>query len=483
VQRIVMSDLPHPTDPTDPDSWFGPGTTDPSRGITLARFTTGNKVTPLIDGEETFRQMVAELRKVGVTGTGAGPVARGDFIRLAGWWLTDSFPLVGKDPTSTFHSLASAARAAGVPVNALLWDQAFSSQNDAEVANINAMGGRAVLDADHIIAGAHHQKMLIVNGAGGALAFCGGIDINPDRSVGNAHEIPDKFHDVHAKVEGPAVADINFTFLQRWNNHPTSATGAALPVTSPPYASRPGSHFVHVSRTFPPRYRYPFLPVGEDLGTLRAVLRAIGRAQRFIYLEDQYAMPYAGLLPNSANADGLGIRDALRAALSRPGFEYLIIVTALDADLWQAPFRRHTFITGLKNEFPGRVHAFYLRKPGAHNIYVHSKAWIIDDVYVKIGSANCTRRGFTNETELDIHVIDEALESGTRRMARDFRLRLWAEHLGVGARPAVLADPTHALSYWLRPEKGSHIAPYDDTDVGTLSDQSQWDTVLDPDGR
>src|SRR5207237_4025992 len=66
----------------------------------------------------------------------------------------------------------------------------------------------------------HHMKVLIVHGSGGPIAFCGGVDINPDRRDSPAHGAPGAFHDVHARVEGPAVADVHRSFVDRWNSHP-----------------------------------------------------------------------------------------------------------------------------------------------------------------------------------------------------------------------------------------------------------------------
>jgi phosphatidylserine/phosphatidylglycerophosphate/cardiolipin synthase-like enzyme len=60
--------------------------------------------------------------------------------------------------------------------------------------------------------------------------------------------------------------------------------------------------------------------------------------------------------------------------------------------------------------------------PGGQPVYVHSKAAVIDDVWLTVGSANLNEHSLFNDTELNVVVRDEAL-------AREARLRLWEEHL------------------------------------------------------
>lgn len=515
LQRIFMADV------TDPANWFVPNTP------ALPRFTSNNRITPLIDGLPTFREMVAEM------GTVTAPE---HYFRLAGWWLTDDFEMVPLSTGTSFAHLTQAMDTAGAQVRVMLWDQ-WGRQNTAEVNHVNALpggNGRAILDNDIFLVGSHHQKFMIINGSGGALAFCGGIDINPDRLDDHRHRAPSPYHDTHAKVEGPAVADLNTSFVERWNNHPSGPP--ALPVAAPPFAANPGHHYVQVTRTYPPRRAYPFAPAG-DLGTLNAVRNAIRKAERYIYLEEQYATPYPGDYPFVAAQDTVGILTDLLATLAKPSFEYLIIVIPNHTTVPQDKFRRHHFIRPMRDAFPDKVFVFYLERPArpgpagsasttaivAHDletiassgsapaisgsedpdgvealgsspsggnrypneIYVHSKVWIVDDVFVKIGSANCNRRSMTHDTEIDINVVDGALLNGARALARRFRVEMWAEHLNMrGPRRRLLDDPTYALHFWRHPPTGAYIRPYDENaEHALINTDLFWNGTHDPDGR
>jgi phosphatidylserine/phosphatidylglycerophosphate/cardiolipin synthase-like enzyme len=92
---------------------------------------------------------------------------------------------------------------------------------------------------------------------------------------------------------------------------------------------------------------------------------------------------------------------------------------------------------------------------------VHAKICIIDDVWMTCGSDNFNRRSWTNDSEVTCAVLDDELDAreprdpggqgdGARRLPRNFRLQLWAEHLGLDAGDPALLDPAGALSVWRR---------------------------------
>jgi phosphatidylserine/phosphatidylglycerophosphate/cardiolipin synthase-like enzyme len=76
-------------------------------------------------------------------------------------------------------------------------------------------------------------------------------------------------------------------------------------------------------------------------------------------------------------------------------------------------------------------------------VYVHSKIGIVDDRWLTLGSANLNEHSLFNDSEMNIVTHDRAL-------ARDTRLRLWAEHL---ERPQeeIDGDPTDVIDSLWRP--------------------------------
>jgi phosphatidylserine/phosphatidylglycerophosphate/cardiolipin synthase-like enzyme len=95
-------------------------------------------------------------------------------------------------------------------------------------------------------------------------------------------------------------------------------------------------------------------------------------------------------------------------------------------------------------------------------IYVHAKAVVVDDVWAMVGSANLNRRSWTHDSEVACAVLDQECDSrqpvdpgglgdGARVFARQLRLRLWREHLGLGdadADDARLLDPIAGFEAW-----------------------------------
>ena len=71
-------------------------------------------------------------------------------------------------------------------------------------------------------------------------------------------------------------------------------------------------------------------------------------------------------------------------------------------------------------------------------LYVHAKIGIVDDAWLTVGSANLNEHSFFNDTEMNVVTCDRAV-------ARQTRLRLWAEHLErsieeVSGEPARVID-------------------------------------------
>lgn len=485
----------------EPKSWFVENTP-------LARYTEHNKVIPIVDGLDVFRAYVEAMRTV--TGTG-------HFMYLAAWELQDQFPLMpGDSPriTPAVSSVQALLRRAdaSVPsgtelrIRAMLWDQ-LGGANSAQVDRINALPGghgQAILDNDTALFGSHHQKFLVINGSLGAFAFCGGIDIATNRRDSPHHGAPGPWHDVQAKVEGPAVADLHRTFVDRWNNHPDRGRFPRLDEAAPPFTSDVGSVFVQVARTYP--CAHPPAQQGS-ITPLNAFLRAITKAKKFIYIEDQYLTPYPFEGPDIAAGPGdtVGILTALRGALQN--IDYLLMLIPNYTDHPQNRLMRKQFINALRAVAADKVHVFYLYEgPGttarqgevadeggcsrcsgnpssAHRneIYVHSKVWIVDDICAKIGSANCNRRSYTYDSELDIVMVDGAVSNGARSFAQNLRLQLWGEHLRMQNDPR-LEDHKVALSFWLA--NAGRVRPYqqDIPDDPAILNLVPW-SQADPEGR
>jgi hypothetical protein len=87
-------------------------------------------------------------------------------------------------------------------------------------------------------------------------------------------------------------------------------------------------------------------------------------------------------------------------------------------------------------------------------VYVHAKLCVVDDVWAAVGSDNFNTRSWTHDSELTAAVLDSELDGrapidpgglgdGARRFARELRLAMMREHLGLDEDEDLL-DPVQA---------------------------------------
>jgi hypothetical protein len=179
--------------------------------------------------------------------------------------------------------------------------------------------------------GVYHQKMQVLeipSGTGATyVGYLGGIDINSNRvdSPGHhatRHRQPDStgppaaspYHDVHARITGPAALDVVGIFQERYelalNAQPVDVVPEPLyhpPATPPPPAFDPpavvpaatGQHLARVAQTsFAPGLGstgLPWSPNG-DAPIRETFERAIRSAREYIYIEEQYFTLDNGLI-------------------------------------------------------------------------------------------------------------------------------------------------------------------------------------------
>jgi phosphatidylserine/phosphatidylglycerophosphate/cardiolipin synthase-like enzyme len=499
----------------------------------LRVFTAGNRVEALVDGAEYFRRLLHELQA-----TEAGDQVyfldfRGDLDeRLDG-------------PGTEVGSVLAAASDRGVLVFGLLWRSHPRWLHQSEEANadfvrhVGGNNGQVLLDARTRRAGSHHQKLVVVRHVRDPhrdVAYVGGIDLGRSRRDDSAHrgdpqpmEFPAAYgdrppwHDIQVEVRGPAVHDLEHTFRERWYGssvldvpsiarqlydrayHASAMTGVPLPEPVDDDAQQRGTQQVQVLRTYPARLRrYPFAPLGER-GIAAAYHRAIPLARRLVYLEDQYFWS-SGAAELLATAMHTNPELHVVAVVPRhPDNEGRMAVPGLLA--------RERAVRTCRRAGGDRFHIYDLENDDGTPVYVHAKVMVIDDVWAIVGSDNLNRRSWTHDSELSVAVLDSArdtrhpldpggLGDGARRFARDLRIRLVGEHLGLsGAASDDMADPRStidalrrsaaALEDWHQrgrtgPRPAGHLRPHATTAVSGTS--RAWASVLyrtmfDPDGR
>ena len=174
----------------------------------------GNLVRPWIDGEPAFRRICEAIETAQHT----------VWATITFMWPSFRMP---DGRGSALDVLERAARR-GIDVRLIFW------RPDDETANLrrNAFWG----SSDHFdLLAQHypnlkirwdrahpgycqHQKSWLIDAERETTtAFVGGINLNPHSLVAPGHQGEGQNHDVYVELRGPALADVQHNFVQRWN--------------------------------------------------------------------------------------------------------------------------------------------------------------------------------------------------------------------------------------------------------------------------
>jgi phospholipase D1/2 len=293
---------------------------------------------------------------------------------------------------------------------------------------------RFAFDDRHPIGGSHHQKIVVVDDV---LAFCGGIDLTGHRWDTAAHRVDEPlrinatgspyepYHEVQAMVSGSVAASLGTLVRRRWQ-----ALGETPPPVAP--ASLDGlwpddlepdltDIDVAIARTFPSSETEPAIRECE-----RLFVDSIAAARQSIYIESQY-------FTNDALARALAMR------LLEPEGPEIFVVIPKECHGWveqqtMGALRDEALRTLIAADRWRRLRVVYPAASRARNVptFIHSKVMIADDRFVRIGSANFSRRSMGVDSECDL-AIDAGSNRAHRAAVQRIRDRLIGEHLGVSA--------------------------------------------------
>ena len=337
------------------------GFTRLSRKVTRRRFVQGNRIELLVNGEEAYPAMLEEIEgaresvglctyifdsdQVGLQFVGAlaDAVARGVDVKV----LVDGVGEIYSRPR-----ISVLLRERGIPTARFLpWDRW------PRVLHLNLR---------------NHRKILVVDGK---LAFTGGMNIGA-RHLADAKDNPKKALDLHFKVRGPVVADIEQAFLEDWS----FATGANHLRAKPLELPWAGDLWARVIIDGP----------NEDFEKLQWMyLGATNAARESVRIMTPYFVPDRELVASLSAAALRGVK----VEIVLPEESNLPFVSwATDAMLWQVL------------EHGVRVY----RQPPP---FAHSKLFVVDGHYAIVGSGNFDARSLRLNFEFNLEIYDEEFVS------------------------------------------------------------------------
>jgi phosphatidylserine/phosphatidylglycerophosphate/cardiolipin synthase-like enzyme len=353
---------------------------------------------------------------------------------------------------------------------------------------VTPLENRVLLDWSGPLIGSNHQKLVVFRHNGVLTAYVGGLDLSPSRFDHNPHHRLKLgahrwgWHDAAARLHGPAAVRVWETFRFRWQNtaalppryipknwppeyfhlptggltwlNPLEPPRELPPVPDQPEHPADGTA-VQVVRSYRPwsLYRHRGLRRMRRANVVRAgiqeiyhsMITAIGAAERYIYLEDQYFHESPGGDPR------FQLYGQLRSA-ARRGVKIILIGSgrrdpADGGDSTVRPVITHDLRWRVLARLPvaARRNVVMYR---VDNLTVHTKLMLVDDVFASIGSANFFSRSMVGT---DSEITSTFVTTGP--LVRDLRAKLWAEHLRTPLSDQLspaMADLDTALGIWRR---------------------------------
>ena len=367
-------------------------------------------------------------------------------VQIVGWDIHSETPLVGPSgraddglPIALGPFLTCLLKAKpALRIDILIWDFAalYAAEREWNSARKFTSGARGRIrfhmDCGLPFGSAQHQKIIVIDNA---IAFVGGLDLTIRRWDTSEHLLDHAlrrdpagkryppFHDVQCMVEGEAAVALGEIAASRW-----TAAGQNPECCGPIEADRwPASVPVNarqipagIART---ELKTPSCSAVHEVARLFEA--SIGAATRFIYIENQFT---------SAEE----IAKALARRMSDVPSLRVLIVTPRAHSSWL----ESQTMQGGRGSFIGpfvaagvtdRLRILYPcvgDREASAAVMVHSKLMIVDDTFLRIGSANMNNRSMGADSECDLAF--EASSEQHRDFISGVRRRLIGHFCGVG---------------------------------------------------
>lgn len=224
-----------------------------------------------------------------------------------------------------------------------------------------------------------HRKLLVVDGR---VAFTGGVNISSSYSNSSlfrsksrsSAKLDSGWRDTHVRIEGPAVAALQWEFLNHWadNSSLDISDSDLLPALTPK-----GNQLVRVLASEP----------GGRQEVYKSYVLAIRSAKSTVHITCAYFIPDAQ------------IQDALTDA-ARRGVEVKLVLAGKQENSL-AYYAGHA---SFRSMLAQGVKIYQLQ-----NSVLHAKTAVVDAMWSTVGSTNIDSRSFLHNHELNIVIYDPVI--------------------------------------------------------------------------
>lgn len=334
--------------------------------------TAGNRVTPLVDGPQTFDA----IRKA----------VRGAKHHIH----VETFIYDDDELGREFADLLGEKRSEGVQVR-VIYDSIGSMETQPKFFDGLRAKGIEVVEFRPMnpaetpliwkIQNRDHRKIVVVDGK---IGFTGGINISGTYSSASSTKpgpergVFDGWRDTHVQIEGPAVARLQELFIETWSR----AGGAEIACCDADYfpeVPAAGEHLVTIVATD--------VEKPEDRSLYATYLAAFEHASSRLWITHAYFAPNEALL------------DAMIAAAKR----------GVDVRMIAPGFTDSGVILNATRSTYTRLLEGGVRIYERDDALLHAKSVVIDGVLSIVGSANLDMRSFVHNDEVNAIVVSREL--------------------------------------------------------------------------
>lgn len=347
------------------------------KSVHVAPFVGGNEVTPLIDGDMAYPDMLDAIANAKVS-----------------IWLS-VYIFKQDDIGSRFIEALAAAHKRGVEVMVLVDEIGMGAKRRAADRKLAAEGistARFIPQTVRFLPFINlrnHRKIMIVDAAVG---YIGGMNIC--RNYKETSKAP--IRDLHFRVTGPAIIQLMRMFEEDWR----FATGEAIPLVEPKFDDE---------RLAKPVYARVIAdgPDNAYQRTLWVILGALAVSQKSVRILTPY------FLPNDI------LRHALEVCALRGVAVDVVIPRKTDISIVD-----YAMAAQFEDLLEHGIKLYYGARP-----FDHSKLMIVDGVWALVGSSNWDQRSLRLNFEANLETYDadlagalEAHFDGKRDQARPILL-------------------------------------------------------------
>ena len=229
----------------------------------------------------------------------------------------------------------------------------------------------------------NHRKIAIIDGR---IGYVGGLNISDNYNNAVKRKNKPFWRDTHLRMEGEAVKSLQIHFLMTWDfvsNEKFKVTKTYFPETSIENEAP-----VQIAASGPDT---------DWANIMEAIFTAILTAESYVYITTPYFIPNDEIL------------SALQVA-SKSGVEVKLLIPK-ESDSWTAKYATDSYLEPL---LEAGVQVYRYTKG-----FIHAKTIVVDDLFSTIGTSNIDYRSFSINFEINALIYNQKESKQLKKIFED----------------------------------------------------------------